>query len=195
MGNAWKSGIRAASSCYSFCNTENNYKHALVCAMTILDREASGLRLAAQVYLDNRAAPRVATDRQITLRTEREEPIDALIEDLSLSGFGMSTLADLPIGSVVGLSIGGALRRRVKIVRRVGLAYGCEFLTPLSDLEVSSALRAGDVVAANFVAEPSSDFSARRSGRKLSYLAKLYVLVGLLTALWAILIYGVLHLR
>lgn len=163
--------------------------------MTILDRENSGLRLAAQVYLDNRAAPRVPTERPVTLRTEREEPIDALIEDLSLSGFGMSTLADLPIGSIVGLSIGGALRRRVKIVRRAGLAYGCEFLTPLSDLEVGSALRAGDVVAANFVEERAAEAMSRPAGRKLSYLAKLYILVGMLAALWAILIYGVLHLR
>jgi len=165
--------------------------------MTILDRENSGLRLTAQVYLDSRAAPRLQADRPVTIRTDREEPIDALIEDLSLSGFGMSTLADLPVGSIVGLSIGGALRRRVKIVRRTGLAYGCEFLTPLSDLEVSSALRAGDVVAASFVAEPRGDkaAAAKPGGRKLSFLARLYVLVGTLTALWTIVIYGIIHLR
>ncbi|MEG3123340.1 PilZ domain-containing protein [Sphingomonas sp. GB1N7] len=163
--------------------------------MTILDRETSGLRLTAQVYLDNRTAPRMPAERQVTLRTEREEPVDAMIEDLSLSGFGMSTLADLPIGSVVGLSIGGALRRRVKIVRRVGLAYGCEFLTPLSDLEVNSALRAGDVVEANFLTGPHDESATRSSTRKLSYLAKLYILIGLLAALWAIVIYGAVHLR
>ena len=163
--------------------------------MTILDREHSGSRLAAQVYLDSRAAPRLQADRQVTLRTDREEPVDALIEDLSLTGFGMSTMADLPVGSVVGLSIGGALRRRVKIVRRAGLAYGCEFLTPLSDMEVSSALRSGDVVAANFLTEPRLDKATKPAGRRLSYLAKLYVLVGILITLWAIVIYGVVHLR
>ena len=161
--------------------------------MNIMNQGVSSTPLAAQVYIDNRGFERLRADRHVTLRGARQEPMDALIEDLSLSGFGMSTLADLPVGSIVGLSIGGALRRRVKIVRRAGLAYGCEFLTPLSDLEVSAALRAGDIVEANFVAEQRTD-PARDQTRKLSYLAKLYVLIGLIGSLWAALIYGALHL-
>ena len=151
------------------------------------------MRLSARLYPDMRNAPRTPGSRAVTLRTVAHEPIDALIEDLSRSGFGMSALADLKIGSVVGLSVGGALRRRVRIVRRAGLAYGCEFLTPLSDLEVSAALRSGDVVAANFLTDEMvrpDESPAKTQMRKLSYLARLYVLLGLMISLWGILIYA-----
>jgi len=74
----------------------------------------------------------------------------------------------------------------------MGLAYGCEFLSPLSDLEVSAALRSGDVVAADFLSDAagSNDASApgRSQARKLSYLARAYVLGALLISLWATLI-------
>lgn len=151
------------------------------------------MRLSARLYTDMRNAPRVSGGRPVTLRSAAHEPMDALIENLSRSGFGMSALADLKVGSVVGLSVGGALRRRVRIVRRTGLAYGCEFLTPLSDLEVSAALRSCDVVKANFLTEEverPDGSSARTPMRKLSYLARLYVLLGLMISLWGMLIYA-----
>jgi hypothetical protein len=159
--------------------------------MTTLGQELPDTRLSARLYTEMRNAPRVPGGRSVTLRSATHEPIDALIEDLSRSGFGMSALADLKIGSVVGLSVGGALRRRVRIVRRAGLAYGCEFLTPLSDLEVSAALRSGDVVTANFLADDIDrpEEISRTPMRKLSYLARLYVLLGLMISLWGALIY------
>jgi hypothetical protein len=160
--------------------------------MTLLGVEPASPRLAARLYPENRGAPRAPAIRPITLRTARNKPIDAMVENLSRSGFAMSTTADLGIGTVIGLSIGGALRRRVRIVRRIGLAYGCEFLSPLSDLEVGAALRSGDVVAAHFFSDTNALQQASASGRsetrKLSHLAKAYILGALLISLWATLI-------
>ena len=149
-------------------------------------------KLAAQIHPEGRAAQRIAAERPITLRSPKNEPIEAVVEDLSRSGFAMSTIADLKIGSVVGLSVAGVLRRRVRVVRRIGLVYGCEFLTPLSDLEVNAALRSGDVVAPEFMSDRNGVGeiygSPRVPGRKLSYLSRAYILGGLIMSLWAVVI-------
>lgn len=159
--------------------------------MTLLGADDASPRLAARLYPENRTAPRAVAARPVTLRSTKNQPIDAIVENLSRTGFAMSTTADLGIGSVIGLSVGGALRRRVRIVRRLGLAYGCEFLTPLSDLEVSAALKSGDVVAADFVSDARSGSHGamgRGHARKLSYLARAYILGALLIGLWTALI-------
>jgi hypothetical protein len=105
----------------------------------------------------------------------------------------MSTIANLAIGSIVGLSVGGAVRRRVKVVRRAGLAYGCEFLSPLSEMEVKAALLSGDVVAADFAFEGASSGEGQAfpsvPARKLSYLSRAYILGTLVMSLWIALIY------
>ncbi|MDB5575137.1 MAG: hypothetical protein JWR80_313 [Bradyrhizobium sp.] len=161
-------------------------------SMSLLGEEPVSPRLAARLYPENRGAPRTAKERPVTLRATRNVPLDAMVENLSRTGFAMSTIADLGVGSVIGLSVGGALRRRVRIVRRVGFAYGCEFLLPLSDLEVSAALRSGDVVTADFLSDAGSSAIAegfdRAETRKLSYLARAYILGALMVSLWGILI-------
>lgn len=160
--------------------------------MTLLGPEPEGRGIAARVYPDHRSASRIAAQRRITLRPPGNEPIDAVVEDLSRSGFAMSTVASLAIGSVVGLSLSGVVRRRVRVVRRVGLAYGCEFLSPLSEMEVNAALLSGDVIAPDFAAEGAflqgEEALPRAAGRKLSYLARAYVLGALVLSLWMALI-------
>ncbi|MBY0583299.1 MAG: PilZ domain-containing protein [Sphingomonas sp.] len=157
--------------------------------MTV-EEESIGPRLVARLYPDSRRANRVVAERPITLRAADNKPIEAMVENLSRTGFAMSTIADLEIGLIIGLSIGGSVRRRVRIVRRIGLAYGCEFLSPLSDLEVSAALRSRDVISADFLSDgmPSGRVSeaGRQGPRRLSYLARAYILGGLVASLWAI---------
>ena len=150
------------------------------------------VRLQAQLYPENRTSSRMITDRPVTLRPDDNSPIDAVIENLSRTGFGMVSSANLAIGAVVGLSVAGAPRRNVKIVRRTGLAYGCEFISPLSDLEFSAALQSQPVVSANFISGNDTAVSiphaSRGTDRKLSYLARAYILAGLVTVLWSILL-------
>lgn len=147
------------------------------------------VRLQAQLYPENRSASRMIIDRPVTLRPDDNRPIDAVIENLSRTGFGMVSSANLAIGAVVGLSVAGAPRRNVKIVRRTGLAYGCEFISPLSDLELSAALQSQEVVSANFISgDPKVSHASRGSSRKFSYLARAYILVGLVIVLWSILL-------
>lgn len=163
--------------------------------MTLLESEPEGHGIAARVYPDLRSASRIAAQRPITLRPPGNEPIDAMVEDLSRSGFAMSTVASLAVGSIVGLSLSGVVRRRVRVVRRVGLAYGCEFLSPLSEMEITAALHSGDVVVPDFALDgaiPDGDQCVpRASVRKLSYLARAYILGALVTSLWIALIFVV----
>lgn len=160
--------------------------------MTLLGPEPEARGIAARVYPEKRNASRIATQRRITLRPPGNEPVDAVVEDLSSAGFAMSTIASLAIGSVVGLSLSGIVKRRVRVVRRVGLAYGCEFLSPLSEMEVNAALLSGEVVAPDFAADGAflkgEEALPRVAVRKLSYLARAYILGALVILLWAALI-------
>lgn len=150
------------------------------------------VRFSARVHAEKRQAPRAVAERPVTLRPDPNDPVDALVENLSQTGFAMSTTANLAVGSIVGLSIGGGLRRRVRIVRRVGLAYGCEFLSPLSDLEISAAMHSGDVLAVDFTGSEARSDGIRDVdhplGRKLSYLTRVYILAALVISLWSILL-------
>lgn len=150
----------------------------------------SDLRFQALLRPENRASSRMVVDRPVTLRPEDNQAIDAVIDSLSQTGFGMLTTADLAVGSIVGLSVAGAFRRRVRIIRRSGHSYGCEFLSPLSDLEVSAALRSGEIVSADFVAD--RDQATRKARmfpkvqRKPSFLTRVYILAVLLIILWSV---------
>jgi hypothetical protein len=160
--------------------------------MTLLRAEPMGPVIPAKIQPDLRAASRIVAQRAITLRSFGNEPIDAVVEDLSRTGFAMSTVADIAIGSIIGLSLRGTVQRRVKVVRRVGLAYGCEFLAPLSELEVNAALVSGEVIAPAFsenIGLKTHGGLHRTNVRKLSYLTRAYILGALILFLWMTLIF------
>ena len=165
--------------------------------MTLVDSETANHGIAAKIYADLRTDARFSARRPITLRTFKNEPIDAVVEDLSRGGFAVSTLANIELGATIGLSVGGVFRRKVRVVRRVGLVYGCEFLSPLSDSQVKAALRSGDIVLPEFVrdtASPDSHEGQQQSaGINLSFRSKAYIVGGLISSLWMILVLVLRH--
>ena len=131
----------------------------------------------------------MAAGRGATLRDAVYRPIDIVIADLSVSGFGMTTSENLAVGSCLNLSIAGINKRDVRITRRYGMNYGCEFTLPLSAADLDLALRSGAVVDASFAmtdqgagAQHASDGS---HGFKASPRIRATVLLVTIAVLWA----------
>lgn len=153
------------------------------------------MTLVAQLYTDGRGAERVAAGRDATLRDSAQRPIDIVIEDLSSSGFGMSTAEDLAVGSILNLRLAGISKRDVRVVRRFGLTYGCEFAPPLTERELALVLSAGLVIDASFaVSDDGARFAVSGvpgSSAKLSPPMRAGVLFGSIAALWLVIILAV----
>ena len=151
--------------------------------------------LVAQLYReDARKAKRKFAGREATLRDAVERPIDIVVEDLSIGGFGMSTTEDLPVGCVLNLRLPGIGKRKVRVVRRFGLNYGCEFAQSLSDAELGGALNGGSVVTGSFMSPEGSTSVLRARDAKLTTPLRVGVLGGMVGVLWLAILLAVDHL-
>lgn len=148
------------------------------------------MMMAATLSSTGRVAQRIPAARPATLRDAFRQPIDIFIENLSVVGFGMSTMADLPLGSLVSLQLAGIERRDARVVRRLGLSYGCEFIVPLDAWELTGALDASAVLNGQF---PAEDGMARAGRPTLRFhpLKRAAVLLSVNLALWSTIILGV----
>lgn len=151
------------------------------------------MTLTATLYPDNRSAKRLALGRDATLRNTARRPVDVLIQELSATGFGMSTNVDFAVGSIVSLRLAGVIKRKVRVVRRVGTLYGCEFLVPLNDSDVSFASKASAVAAGNFGSGATEDgsigvISEPSDYYKLPLLARAAIVFGAIIFLWGLII-------
>src|SRR5258708_1342674 len=99
------------------------------------------MNMVVNTYQDSQYTAQTFAARFATIRNEHYEPFDVLIEDLSRDSFSMSTAANFSIGTILSLRLSGTLKREVRIVRRLGLVYRCEFLVPLDGSDIASALQ------------------------------------------------------
>ncbi len=96
--------------------------------------------IAARLYQDGRWAERHPVELEATLRDSDWAPVDVTIEDLSHGGFRVVAGAELKVGDSIALGIAGIGTREAKVVWGTAGIYGCEFLTPLSDGDLRSAV-------------------------------------------------------
>ncbi len=106
--------------------------------------------LAAKLYRDERAADRQAVALDATLRKPDQQPVDILIEDLSVTGFRMAGAARLALDAIVTVGISGVGRREARVVRQSDDHYGCEFLMPIAPAEIARAQTVDTIVHADF---------------------------------------------
>lgn len=146
------------------------------------------MMMAATLSSTGRVAQRIPAARPATLRNAFRQPIDIFIENLSAVGFGMSTTADLRLGSLVSLQLAGIERRDARVVRRLGLSYGCEFVLPLAAWELTRALDASAVLNGQFPTEESATQS--RSAPRVHPLKRVAVLLSINLGLWTTILFG-----
>lgn len=98
--------------------------------------------IVAQLYRDARHGERYPVALEATLRDAGPVPFDAAIEDLSVSGFRVSAPAELTVGDEIAIGIAGIGVRKARVARSDGTVHGCEFLLPLTNPQLATALEA-----------------------------------------------------
>lgn len=142
------------------------------------------MMFAATLSNAGRSTLRIPTARPATLRDAQRQPIDIFIENLSVDGFGMSTTTSLSRGERVSLQLAGIEPREARVVRRLGLSYGCEFVTPLDPRELASALEAGIVLNGQFTTQDDAAQSPDSQGH-VSRLGQIGIMVSVNILLWS----------
>jgi hypothetical protein len=108
------------------------------------------MALIARVYRsdpdERRSAVRYPIEVGATLRRSEGEPIDVLIYDLSLTGFRMETPEALDLEEPLWIGIAGTRVNAALVARRGPNGYGCEFVTPITLVQLKSALNPGRIV-------------------------------------------------
>ena len=112
------------------------------------------MALAAKLYRDERTADRQAVSLDATLRKPDQRPVDILIEDLSATGFRMTTKEAISLDDAISIGISGIGRRDARIVRRSGSSYGCEFVVSVDRAEIERAQTVETIVRADFGTMP-----------------------------------------
>jgi len=124
----------------------------------------------ATLVPDGRTAERQQTDLRATARGSDGQPGDVTVFDLSLSGFRISAVAGLFIGSTLTLGLSGVGVRRALVIREAGEALGCAFEQALTYEELHGALAGDTVVQVDFVPAGHVDADGGEEERSWSIL-------------------------
>ncbi len=117
-----------------------------------------------------------------TIRDSDARPLDAVVHDLSATGFLVQSSDALRIGSVVRIGLSGIGSSAARVLwKRDGLC-GCAFIEPISEADIETALHARTVTEVDFSAgSMPAAAPAPAPSRKIAMLAVL----GLSVLLWA----------
>jgi hypothetical protein len=142
--------------------------------------------------LDRRGGDRLPTSLDATLRDPAARPLDAVVYDLSPTGFRVEVGETLPIGSVVRIGFSGIGSHPARVVWGLDGMYGCAFRGRISATDIERAIVAAPVVPARFpgamdpwTAVPEPEV------RKWPAAARLTVMIGTSALLWFAIAAGV----
>lgn len=110
------------------------------------------MALEATLVPDGRSGERQQTDLRATARDEAGRPGDVTVFDVSLSGFRISQVPGLVVGSTLTLGLSGVGTRRAIVIREANGSLGCAFEQALTYEELHAALTGDTVVQVDFAA-------------------------------------------
>ena len=154
------------------------------------------MALAAKLYrLDNRQSDRLSVEVDATVRGASAKPMDAVVTDLSETGFCAAIDQELPIGAEISIGLAGVGVIEACVVRSVGESYGCRFLVPLTSAAIARATSVQTIVAfpnapRDFTVTPAAGALQNR-GDKLPGWMSLGIIAGSSVLLWSGIIAGV----
>jgi len=106
--------------------------------------------IQARIWNSNRWHERTSVQRRTTLRDEGGTASDVILEDLSLTGFRMSSTDTVVPGQSILVGLEGVGVRAAKVVWSKDDAAGCEFDNPISRSEMDATMNASVVIANAF---------------------------------------------
>jgi hypothetical protein len=139
--------------------------------------------------LDMKRPARIDVDRAATLRDASGEPLDVIVDNLSISGCLITTDLALVEGDPISIGIPGVGARDAWISRVDAPRYGCAFARPISDAEVSAARSANSLVDGIFQSPPVSGSDVQHAPDqewRLRSRTKVAIIVGASALLWAL---------
>jgi len=145
--------------------------------------------LHAILYRVDRAAERLPVERPSTLRGPDGKPVDATIDDLSLTGCKLAVPASAAIEQEVMIGLAGVGIRTARVVWSEADQIGCEFDTPLTNAELQTVQFARTVEEGRFPSLPTQIVDAPEDSAgtpRLAPVARLAIIGGLATASWAL---------
>lgn len=98
------------------------------------------MALVAKLFSNVRAAERYSVSIDGTLRNARAEPQDVVIDDLSATGFRTNAGLNVAVDDEITLGVFGVGLRAARVLRACDDGFGCQFLVPLNQSELASAL-------------------------------------------------------
>ena len=145
------------------------------------------MALIGQLYSGGRAAERHDLGADATVRGPDRVPIDVLVADLSRTGCLFVSTEPLTVDAVITIGIAGVGLREARIVRNQDVRFGCTFLVPLTQAELTDGLTQSQTVAMVPIdpLAPGED-DALPPTFKLPRLARLLVFAGLGIASWVV---------
>lgn len=147
------------------------------------------MSIAAKLINDGRNAARFSVELGATIRDASAHPFDVVIEDLSATGFRMIGGPVIDIGAPVSIGFAGIGVQSACLTRLHGDSYACEFVTPLTTSELSTALTAAPVTPIPFPSRPGQAWLADAPEPHVepySPQTKLALAIILPAALWAL---------
>lgn len=98
------------------------------------------MALVAKSFPNARAAERYSVSIDGTLRNARAEPQDVVIDDLSATGFRINSGLNVAVDDEITLGVFGVGLRAARVLRACDNGFGCQFVVPLNQSELASAL-------------------------------------------------------
>jgi hypothetical protein len=133
---------------------------------------------------NRRRSPR----RRLRLEVEtsaHDGPANAIVHDLSNSGFLLQTLAELAPSEELQMNLPEAGKRSAIVVWRSNQLYGCRFDEPVSSAAISAAILKAAPQTASLLS-PETEFLQDEAKPEFSTAAKLRICLGLAVAAWTV---------
>lgn len=138
---------------------------------------------------ERRDADRFSTKVDATLRAANGLPRDVTIHDLSATGFRMETTEELGVEMVIWIGIAGAGITAARVVRRSPRGWSCQFLPPITDLQVEAILLAETTIVEREWSQPESVETADPVIAKWPVPARIGFIISCSLALWALILW------
>jgi len=135
---------------------------------------------------ERRAFPRRTVDQASTVRGDDDLPVEAVLRDVSATGFSIRSDAPLAVGTRVRVGLPGVGQVKAKVRWATDSAYGCEFARLLLPTQLSAAFASDTVVDGRFptILLPAHEF-AEPQIEKWPAAIRFGMMIGVSCALWA----------
>lgn len=122
-------------------------------------------RVAEMIATSRRARARKTVVRPSTLRTDSVEPLDVIVEDLSVSGFCFSSAEPVPVGTSIRVGLAGSGQADAEVTWREGKRHGSRFTPALAQSTIDAAFNDQAGRIATIAREPSMPWATAQSVR------------------------------